>query len=361
MAVNFYARVFVDGVLLGNHTAGPYTPFNMIAPSCAAGGEREVAVVVNNEFNKTLCPTCTGGDFYAYGGIIRPVVVTELPRSPFFLDRVEPITVDVAAGLIDVRVVLTSASGALPATASLTLAFNGAPAGAARIVPVVGGVATLRSVAVPDAQPWSLGHGNLFTLTVNETSARDAITVRSGLRVLGVSGSPARLTINGEVAKLKGFNRHTMWPATGAAVTLEQEAIDIALVKGVNANYIRGGHYPQSQSWLDALDEAGIALWEEALGPGVQTKDIQDPFFMDMQTLAVKSMVETSIAHPSVLLHGCVQLAAPENSSTTPRALIFFYPSPYPLTGSSTKAHRLTKTRARVTLRSRRRSTSTRR
>ena len=42
------------------------------------------------------------------------------------------------------------------------------------------------------------------------------------------------------------------------------------------------------------LDEAGIALWEEALGPGVSTKNILDPTFMashlaDMAHSAYKS------------------------------------------------------------------------
>jgi beta-glucuronidase len=131
--------------------------------------------------------------------------------------------------------------------------------------------------------------------------------VRSGLRLLGTApwaGGGTRLTINGEAVKLKGFNRHHQWPDTGAAVTPAQEARDLDVVKGVNANYIRGGHYPQSQSWLDLLDESGIALWEEALGPGVATADILDPRFMAAQVEAVTSMVQTSANHPSLIFHG---------------------------------------------------------
>jgi len=238
-----------------------------------------------------------------FGGIIRPVVVTELPTAkPYFIERVEPLTTDVAKGLITVRVVF---GGAPPATASLALSFNGGASSPPANAPVVGGVATLAGVAVPNAQPWRLGQGNLFTLTVAETGAGDAFTVRSGLRVLGVApGPPARLTINGEIVKLKGFNRHHSWPDTGAAVTPEQEAVDLALIKELNVNYIRGGHYPQSQSWLDALDEAGVALWEEALGPGVSTKDVLDPAFMAAHLADMAHMIHASVAHPSVILHG---------------------------------------------------------
>lgn len=55
-AVNFFARVFFDGVEQANHTAGPYTPFSRVSGSCGASGTREIALMVNNEFDKTLSP-----------------------------------------------------------------------------------------------------------------------------------------------------------------------------------------------------------------------------------------------------------------------------------------------------------------
>lgn len=95
-----------------------------------------------------------------------------------------------------------------------------------------------------------------------------------------------------------------MWPDTGAAVTPEQEAQDMAILVGLNANYVRGAHYPQSQSWLDLCDENGVAVWEEALGPGTSTADMSNDWFMQNHLTAVRSMVTTSVNHPSVVLHG---------------------------------------------------------
>lgn len=125
----------------------------------------------------------------------------------------------------------------------------------------------------------------------------------SGVRSLSVDTGSAQVLLNDSPVKLLGFNRHTMWPDTGAAVTAEQEAADLALLTSLNANYVRGAHYPQSQSWLDLLDEAGIVMWEEALGPGVSTGNTQDPVFMSSHLTAVTEMVTTSIAHPCVILH----------------------------------------------------------
>ncbi len=272
-AVNFYARVFVDGVDIGNSTIGGYTPFEMVSPPCASTGQRELLVVVNNEPNATLSPTFTGGDFYFYSGIIRPVVVTELPQSSsgYWLDRVEPHSIDYTKGLINIRVFfagnLTSAKGSV----HLAYAFNGAALGNAQQYPLVNGSAIIPSVAVPDFKLWTPGQNNannLYTLQVQEPFANDSIITRSAIRVIGIDTASARITINGHIVSLHGFNRHTMWPDVGAAVTPAQEQADMQLLLSLNANYVRGAHYPQSQSWLDLCDENGIVMWEETLGPG---------------------------------------------------------------------------------------------
>lgn len=185
-AVNFYARVFVDGIEAGNHTAGGYTPFAIQAPPCNSSGLREVVVVCANTQNATLSPTFTGGDFYFYSGIIRPVVVTELPTTAaFWIDSIEPISVDYHRGLIDIRVVF---GGNYSSSTSMHLgyAFNGAPVTSSAPIPLVQGVAIIPQVAVPGVKLWTVGQGNLYTLQVTDTYLNDSVTVRSGLRVLGI-------------------------------------------------------------------------------------------------------------------------------------------------------------------------------
>jgi hypothetical protein len=51
---------------------------------------REIFVVVNNQFNATLAPTHTGGDFYFFGGITRHVIVFEKPEN--YIERIETFT-----------------------------------------------------------------------------------------------------------------------------------------------------------------------------------------------------------------------------------------------------------------------------
>ena len=75
-----------------------------------------------------------------------------------------------AQGLIEVRVVLGGPNASLPADVQLRLGFNGGAPGPATSVPVVAGTAVLAAVPVPDFKLWTIGQGNLFTLTVSDPS-----------------------------------------------------------------------------------------------------------------------------------------------------------------------------------------------
>lgn len=64
---------------------------------------------------------------------------------------------------------------------------------------------------------------------------------------------------------------------------LRQVARDVALLQEVGANFVRGAHYPQDQRFLDLCDEAGIGVWEEALGPGTSVDRLTDDVFLRAQ------------------------------------------------------------------------------
>ena len=200
---------------------------------------------MNNEQNSTLSPTWTGGDFFGYSGVIRPIVVTELsPTAPYFISRVEPIILDAHAGRLDLRVVLgtVNASALLPPTVHLAVGFNGGAPGAAGEYGVLeapwGGehVAVIPGVQAPAGTPlWQLGIGGTFEVSVTAPIVGDTLSIRTGLRVLGVDAATGRLTINGVVEKLVGYNRHTLRFDTGAALTPAQEAAGESGWGGVGA------------------------------------------------------------------------------------------------------------------------------
>ena len=58
---------------------------------------------------------------------------------------------------------------------------------------------------------------------------------------------------------------------------------DLALLREVGANFVRGAHYPQDQRFLDLCDEAGIGVWEETLGPATSVESLTNPDFLRAQ------------------------------------------------------------------------------
>lgn len=185
-------------------------------------------------------------------GVARNVIVHDVGASNQFIQRVETFTTQVDVGMIDVNVVL-GGNAAKSASARLSFAFPGSPSRTLTL-PVKNGVAQLTNVTVPNPRPWTLDDPNLHNMTVTLESSGDSVVVRFGLRVVSAVGG--RIAINGKAVKLHGVNRHTLWPDTGAAVTLEQIKADVALLRELGANYVRGAHYPQvrvqfPEVWLE--------------------------------------------------------------------------------------------------------------
>ena len=98
-------------------------------------------------------------------------------------------------------------------------------------------MANMKGGVVPNARLWSTAEPNLHTLTV--TFRGGSVTERFGLRSFGVDRATSRLTINGKIEKIVGWNHHTQWPVTAASPTDEQLDADIALLKKGGATYVR--------------------------------------------------------------------------------------------------------------------------
>jgi beta-glucuronidase len=132
------------------------------------------------------------------------------------------------------------------------------------------------------------------------------ITERFGLRYWDIVTEEKHgiqynlIRLNGQVIKLVGWNHHTQWPETAASPTEEQLDQDMELLKRGRVNFVRGAHYPQDPRWLDRLDEAGIVMWCETLGPAVTVADIQSEYFMTYQKQQLNEMMDNAMNHPSI-------------------------------------------------------------
>ena len=367
-ACSLFCRVYVDGKLLHNHTIGGFTAFWVTVPVSMTLGVRTLVVLTSNVFSSTLTPTqFENYDFYQYGGLIRPVCLHVLPRKGPSIQRVEVIPLaeegaERPSGQVNLTLILRPpmpsfddilASGSADKVAAngstrqvrVQLSWDGKVTQTLNLSVDLNDRAFLPNVLVPDAQPWipagsvaaskapaaslhvltlrvangarAAGMGPLADASGVDVSYVDAIRVRVGLRVIRASGREIR--VNGETVKLRGFNRHDMYPQLGPSLSAAQYASDVSqLQSALHANFVRGAHYPQDARLLDLADERGLLVWNEALAWGNWADTLTAPAFLGAELASAHAMLDEAINHPSILLWGFFNEGQSDDPKATP-------------------------------------------
>jgi beta-glucuronidase len=101
---------------------------------------------------------------------------------------------------------------------------------------------------------WHVGSPQLYT--IRAVAGNDDLADRTGFRT--VEARNGRIWLNGEEIYLEGVNRHEEHPEWGFAFPPKLMSKDLDIILNAGCNAIRGAHYPQSQYWLDMLDERGV-------------------------------------------------------------------------------------------------------
>ena len=282
-------KFFIDGQEIG-FCAMPYSNFTLDCGALSAGEHRITALLDNNLDPDKMKLFRPNYDFYAFGGFYHGVSL-ELSKEADPLTRVFVRTVDYKTGKLNLEFIFQNE---VPATFSALLSINGE---AEKEYTITNGKLDL---VRPDLSLWSPDSPAVHTLRV--CTASDVVTETFGIREIAVDG--AKLLLNGEVIHLKGFNCHESAPVTGAATTSQQMIMDLQHLKTLNANFIRGCHYQQSDEFLSLCDRMGFMVWEESLGWGNVESILQDPEFIELQVEQTRLMVRQSINHPSVIIYG---------------------------------------------------------
>ena len=107
--------------------------------------------------------------------------------------------------------------------------------------------------------------------------------------------------LNGELLKLRGLNRHQMFPYIGQAAPKRLQERDADIIKyELGCNIVRTSHYPQSPHFLNRCDEIGLLVFEEI--PGWQ--HIGDEDWQALSIRDVQAMIERDWNHPSIIIWG---------------------------------------------------------
>lgn len=291
--IGLRGKFMIDGRDLGVHPY-PYARLELETGPLAAGEHTVFAALDNRLDWKTMKLAQPFYDFYFYGGIYRGLSLKTDNRRIFVRTR------DYATGTVEIEAVNFPQKDF-----DATLVFDSQ---SEMKVTFKAGQATVR---VPDFKLWSPEHPNLHIvkLFVSSGSGKDSsspLSARFGIRT--VEARDRRIFLNGKPIFLKGVNRHEQCQEFGATTTESQMVRDLQILKGMNANFIRGAHYQQDQRFLDLCDEYGMLVWEESLGwqngRWGKPDDIVDPEFIAGQVEETRQMVRNSFNHPSVIIFG---------------------------------------------------------
>ena len=259
------STIYLNGSLL-KHNFSAYNTFELdITNYVLFDRENVLAVYVNTEEYE--------GWWYQGGGIYRDVYLTITEPVAIDLWGVYAPSYPIGDKLWQVDVettgINTGYSDAEVTVKSRILAPNGtcvANSQTSGIIPAQEKQILRYNCQVTDPLLWDCDHPHLYTVETTlyqDGLAIDVNTTRIGFRTVEISVDKG-LLLNGKKTIIKGVCAHQDFGLTGLAVPANIARYKIQLMKEMGANGYRTAHYQQTASYLDACDELGLLVMDEA-------------------------------------------------------------------------------------------------
>ncbi|MGH3185448.1 MAG: glycoside hydrolase family 2 protein, partial [Streptosporangiaceae bacterium] len=297
--------------MVSTHQGG-YLPFSAELTGKVTSGDNLLAVIVDSRC-LPVPPIGVGGgpasiDFFQPGGIYRDVRLRVLPQV-FLSDLfAQPGDVLSSQPRVDVECAIDSSATTHASGTLLVKLLDGQTQIAAQTATVTVGspgisTAKLSLTGLGPVRPWSPDSPKLYTVqaALNFPGlGSHVLSRRIGFRE--ATFRPEGFFLNGKRLPLSGLNRHQLYPYAGMAMPARVQRKDAEILKNeFNCNIVRCSHYPQSPDFLDACDELGLLVWEEA--PGWHNVS-PTASWQDLVVQNVRDMVIRDRSRPSVVIWG---------------------------------------------------------
>lgn len=272
-------------------------------PVCSKryGGKIPVAIRCDNSRDTEMIPSDMS-DFNLYGGLYRYVNLVYTPAvHPDYIHinastdekgRQGDVTVNVQMAGID----------CVSEACRMNIRIIGPDGVEIHRKELTADVQTVHGFSVKRPGLWSPDTPELYTCLVETVCNGDTLRTaeRFGFRHFRFE-EKGPFYLNGKRLLLRGTHRHEDHAGVAAAMTEEMMRTEMRQIKDMGANFIRLGHYQQSDIILRLCDEMGIIVWEEIPwcrgGLGGQA-------YREQARRMLTNMIEQHRNHPSIVLWG---------------------------------------------------------
>ena len=307
------AQVYLNNQLIASHK-GAYGAFVCeLTRSLKDSAVNELLVKTNNTARPDVIPI-NHNLFGVYGGLYRPVsLIITAPLSFAVNDYASPGVFirqqNVSAAAADITVT-AKVDNKYPHTRQAILQTVISDATGTIIKTIDSSIQILpqgmqlfhQQLRLTTPRLWNgLKDPYLYKVTVRileQGQTTDEVILPLGLRHFEIIPGKG-LFLNGQQLPLKGVCRHQDWWESGSALTNEQHAADLDIIREMGANAIRLAHYQQSEYLYSKADSIGLVIWAEI--PFVNAVSGHET---DNAKQQLTELIRQNYHHPSIYVWG---------------------------------------------------------
>ncbi len=314
-SADYSSKVWINNKLVGENNLG-FLPFEFeITNFVEPGKENKVVVLVNNELNDGSIPQgikpeyyckenrlreetypATRFDFFPFGGIHRPVIMSIIPENNFEQIKVETLVKSSDEGLANIKVWTDSL-----VNGEVSLIISGGSNLLRRQIKIQNNFGEAE-IEISQCKFWSNENPFLYNFKfqlIKDGNIVDEYTLPAGIREVKVEGN--KLLLNGKEIFLKGFGKHEDFSVIGKGLFLPLIVKDFGLMKWCNANSFRTSHYPYSEELMSYADRNGFLIIDEAPAVSLDFRYVNEKTIVNHKEF-IKRLIDRDFNHPSVIM-----------------------------------------------------------
>ena len=301
------AEVFVNGTLVGTHKGG-YTSFKLDITDYVNINENNlIALKVDSRCKDNIPPEGNKVDYLLFGGIYRRVqlIVTGNSYIDWTFYKIKECTPK--KSVIEPKINIINSQNKGKYNIKVQLEDDD------QVIKEKEYTVDLKEnenelklddFSINNPELWYPDNPKLYRVRTQIKDSQDNIidetTERIGLRKVEFKAD-GLFYVNDQKLKLRGLNRHQLYPYVGNAMPDKGQIKDADFLKEeLGLNFVRSSHYPADPAFLDRCDEIGLLVFEEI--PGWQ--HIGDEDWQEIAYQNLEEMIIRDRNHPSIFIWG---------------------------------------------------------